>query len=367
MAGGITISATSDIVTDQRVLRVAEYFHSMDYSVTLVGRMHKSSFPCDDLPFRVKRFNMLFRKGFLFYKFFNIRLFFYLLSVKTDVLWANDLDTLLPNFMVSRLKRKQLIYDAHEYFTGVPELKDHGFNWRVWKTIERMILPRIDRMVTVNSSIAALYRDEFGVDPLVVRNYGRKPDVMPESRTILGIGKDDLLVVLQGTGINRGRGGCELVKAISYSDGVYLLVIGSGSAIDDMKKQVMQLDLQDRVTFMGPVKWERMIACTMMADIGVSLDSGSCPNYLYSLPNKIFDYMNAGLAVIATDLPEVSGVINSSGCGIIINNNDPQEIADAIKRLKNDRDLLLSLKKNSVKAGTKYFWEDEIAAVRKFL
>ena len=91
------------------------------YDVTLVGRK-KNSQSLTSRPYKVIRFNMFFKKGFLFYMFFNLRLFFLLLFKKSDILISNDLDTIFPNFLVSKFKKSQIIYDSHELFTEVPEL-----------------------------------------------------------------------------------------------------------------------------------------------------------------------------------------------------------------------------------------------------
>src|SRR5258707_630762 len=118
----VIISVVSDLVTDQRVHRVATSLQQYGFPVTLVGRKMKHSLPVDQRSYKTVRFKRWKNKGPLFYMFYNIRLFFYLLFHKADVLVANDLDTLLPNFIVSKIKGTELFYDSHEYFTEVPEL-----------------------------------------------------------------------------------------------------------------------------------------------------------------------------------------------------------------------------------------------------
>ena len=118
----VIISVVSDLVTNQRVLRTALALHSKGLIVTLVGRQMRSSLQIPERPYQTKRFKLGFETGPLFYAFYNIRLFFFLLFSKADILVTNDLDTLLPNFIISRLKKSVLFYDSHEYFTEVPEL-----------------------------------------------------------------------------------------------------------------------------------------------------------------------------------------------------------------------------------------------------
>ena len=113
----IIVSVISDVVTDQRVQKECNTLRKMGYNVLLIGRKSKNNFLLNELNYKVIRFPNLFRRGPLMYLIFNIQLFFYLLFKKADVLWANDLDTLLPNFIISWLKRTKLVYDSHEYFT----------------------------------------------------------------------------------------------------------------------------------------------------------------------------------------------------------------------------------------------------------
>ncbi|MEZ5001223.1 MAG: glycosyltransferase, partial [Bacteroidales bacterium] len=356
---------SNDIVTDQRVLKIANEIILSGAKVTILGRELPWSLEADIPGIKIVRYKMLFRKGLFFYKFLNIRLFFSILSRKPDILVANDLDTLLPNYIISRFRRIPLVYDAHEYFTGTPELMERPLRRFVWKSIERLTVPRIKHMMTVNRSIAGIYGNEYGIEVSVVRNFSKRWKGEVSSRIELGIDRDDLLCVIQGTGINRDRGGIQLIEAIQDLTGVHLLVIGRGDRVAEMRDRVLELGLVDRVTFLPVMKWEDMMSYTAMADVGLSLDSPGSPNYENSLPNKIFDYMSAGLAIIATDLKEVARVIRDSGCGLVINEPSPGEISRAISRLRDNRMLLEQCRKNSVKSHEEYCWEGEKKEIRR--
>src|SRR5436853_2609137 len=116
----IIVSVVSDLVTDQRVHRTATSLHKKGCDVVLVGRRKKDSADVSR-DYKTVRFRLWWEKGALFYASYNLRLFFFLLFTKSDALVANDLDTLLPNFLISKLKGSKLYYDSHEYFTEVPE------------------------------------------------------------------------------------------------------------------------------------------------------------------------------------------------------------------------------------------------------
>jgi len=303
---------------------------------------------------------MIFKKGFLFYKWFNIRLFFFLLHTKSDLLIANDLDTLLPNYLVSRIKKLPLVYDSHEYFTGVPELQGRAFVKWVWKSIERKIFPKLQYVLTVSDSIAELYATEYNVKPLVVRNCSHMPEKIESfSRKDLDVPQNHLLVILQGTGINTDRGGEELIEAVGMTKNVSLLVVGAGDAIEKMKAISDSTNPSGRVQFIPVVPWDLMLKYTRTADIGVTLDKDTNINYRFSLPNKLFDYIAAGIPVIASDLPELRKIVETNKCGLIISTVTPETISQAFNMLYNNRNELDELKKNAVIASAQLNWENE--------
>jgi glycosyltransferase involved in cell wall biosynthesis len=363
----VAFSVTNCICFDQRVKKIAGNLEKLDCEITIIGRRLGRCCDKDLVPFGTKRFRMIFRRGFLFYKFYNLRLFFFLLFHNYDVLVANDLDTLLPNYLVSRMKRIPLVYDSHEYFTGVPELNGRPFVRKVWKLLEAGIFPNLKYVMTVSDSVADQYQKEYGVRPAVVRNCSvSSSSLLPFSRQELGIPEDHFLLVFQGGGINIDKGGEELIDAIRILDKVSLLIVGSGDVLPDMKRKTEELGLSERIRFFPTMPWEEMIRYTKSADAGLSLEKDTNLNYRFSLPNKLFDYISAGIPVITGDLPEIKKIIEDNDCGIIIPSITPQAIRNAIIRLKDDRFLLNKLRKNAVIASGSLNWEKESGKVFEF-
>ena len=188
----VIISVTSDLVTDQRVHRTASSLHNAGLTVILAGRQLKKSLPLAERTYKTVRFKLWFEKGALFYACYNIRLFFFLLFNKADVLVANDLDTLLPNYLASKLKGAELYYDSHEYFTEVPELVNRKGIQKTWKMIERFVFPKLKHVYTVNDAIATLYEKEYKVNVDVVRNIPAafSKQIVPMTRKELGLPLD---------------------------------------------------------------------------------------------------------------------------------------------------------------------------------
>jgi len=348
------ISVINDLVSDQRVHRTALTLKQSGYSVLLVGRKRRKSPTMLLREYQTYRMVLLFEKGPFFYAEFNLRLFFFLLTHKASLLISNDLDTLLPNFLIQKLRKTELVYDAHEYFTGVPELARRPFVQRIWKRIELQLMPSIRHMVTVNDSIAALYQKEYGIVPLVIRNIPltkKTESGYTPSRFDLELSDDKKIILLQGAGININRGAEEAVSAMQFTEGAILLIIGDGDVIPALKSMTLDLNLQDKVRFLPRQPLERLAAYTAMADIGITFDKDTNINYRYSLPNKLFDYIQAGLPVLASTLPEVKKIIDEYGCGAFIENHNPQHIAACFTQFMNDDWYLNECRTNALKAS----------------
>ncbi len=167
------------------------------------------------------------------------------------MLVANDLDTLPANFLISKIKGATLYYDSHEYFTGVPELANRHTTRRIWKLMERWMLPRLKHVYTVNQSIADLYRKEYGINPSVVRNLPFRHNTLEgkKSRSDLNLPTDKKLLLFQGAGINIQRGAEEILESMQYLDDCILVFIGSGDVVHILKKEAISLNLSQKVFF----------------------------------------------------------------------------------------------------------------------
>jgi hypothetical protein len=196
----ITVSVISDLTTDQRVIRICTTLTQMGFKVKVIARSFSNSLALDKYPFEASRIKCFFRKGFMQYAEFNTRLFFKLAFAKTDYYLSNDLDTLLPNYLWSKIKNKKIFYDTHEYFTGVPELKDSPLKRKIWKKIEDYIFPKLKIVYTVNNAVKNKYVAEYGNEIAVVRNVPKQIVSTKMEMPTKWLGKKILL--MQGAGIN---------------------------------------------------------------------------------------------------------------------------------------------------------------------
>lgn len=356
----VIVSVINDLVTDQRVNKSCLTLQKAGFEVLLVGRRLKNSPEMDERPYRSHRMRLIFEKGPLFYAEYNIRLFLFLLFHKADCLLSNDLDTLLPSFLISKLKRMKLIYDSHEYFTEVPELVNRPKVQAVWRRIEEFVLHRMKEMITVNESIADLFREKYGIKVHVIRNIPmRKMLPEPASRESLQLPSDKHILILQGSGINIHRGSEELVAAMRYLDDCMLLIIGGGDVLPILKKEVAENHLDDRVRFYPRMPYKDMMAITQLATVGFTLDKNTNLNYKFSLPNKLFDYIQANVPVVASHLPEIERIIRHYDVGTFIDDHSPETIAKTIKDVISDEKRLTTWKNNLTFAAKELCWENE--------
>ena len=356
----VIVSVINDLVTDQRVNKSCLTLQKAGFEVLLVGRRQRKSPPMDERPYKSHRMKLLFEKGPLFYAEFNIRLFIFLLFHRCNCLLSNDLDTLLPNFWISKLKGVKLIYDSHEYFTEVPELVSRPKVQRVWKRIEEYIVPKLPEMITVCQSIANLFHEKYSVKVHVIRNIPmRKMLPAPASREEVELDPDKHILVLQGSGINIHRGSEELLDAMEYIDDCQLVIIGGGDVLPILKEKVAANNWDDRVKFFPRMPYQKMMAITQLAELGFTLDKDTNLNYRFSLPNKLFDYIQAGVPVIASHLTEIERIITHYNIGTFIENHDPKTIAETIKNALGDEKMMAEWKNNLIFAAQDLCWENE--------
>lgn len=355
----VVISVTNDLSTDQRVDKVARSLQNGGFEVLLIGRLLPDSLKLDrDYPYR--RMQLIFRKGPLFYAEYNLRLFFTLLFQKTDILLANDLDTLLANFIASRVKGVPLVYDSHEYYTEVPELINRKRVQRFWQRIEGWIFPKLKHVYTVNESIANIYREQYNVPVHVVRNLPEENEVAKIlNREELGLPDDKFVLVLQGAGINVDRGAEELIDAMAHLPECFLVIVGGGDVIEQLKLRTKELKIGGRVLFRSKMPYEEMMQYTLNADLGVTLDKDTNLNYRYSLPNKIFDYMKAGIPVLSSNLPELRRIIEEFEIGCIVASHHPQVIAEAVEAIRTQPELHRQWKENTKFANSNLNWQNQ--------
>ncbi len=352
-------SVTNDLVTDNRVHKICTTLSELGFEVLLIGRKLPDSLPLKDRPYATKRFRLWFKKGPLFYAEYNLRLYLFLLFTQFDLLLSNDLDTLAANFIASKVKHKPLVYDSHEYFTEVPELVHRPRVKRTWEWLEQKIVPHIRHAYTVCDSIANIYREKYGVPFKVVRNLpvSYSPQTTADENAI------EKRIIYQGA-INVGRGLEKVIMAMKYLENVKLIIAGDGDIKTQLENLVEKENLVNKVEFTGRLPFDEIPQLTATAHLGLSIEEDLGLNYRYALPNKLFDYIQARIPVLVTNLPEMAAIVNQYKIGEITDSLEPEVLAKKIDDALHNKEKRKIWVENLPAAAKELVWENEERIVK---
>lgn len=347
----IYFTVINELVYDQRMIRICGTLSRQNYEVVLVGRQFKRAATLQSHPFQQVRLHCWFTKGKSLYIEFNIRLFFYLLFKKMDALCAIDLDTILPCYWVSRVKGIPRIYDAHELFCEMKEVRTRERIYRFWKKIERFAVPRFKLGYTVNLPIAQEFKKMYNVDYAIIRNIAvlNNPELQPV--------KTETFLLYQGA-VNEGRSFETLIPAMQYID-VPLMICGDGNFMQEVKRLVEKYNVKDKVIFKGKINPDALKKITPLATIGITLfDREGMSNY-YSLANRFFDYIHAGIPQLCADYPVYREMNAQFEVAVLISDLSSENIAKQINILLADTALYGKLRENCLAARAVYNWQQE--------
>lgn len=353
----VSLSVINDLVTDNRVHKVSVSLMKMGFEPVLIGRILPESQPVQR-EYATQRMRLLFRKGPQFYFEYNCRLFFRLLKIKPDIFVANDLDTLPANYLASHLRRKPLVYDSHEYFTEVPELIGRPVVRAIWKMIEKWLVPKVSAAYTVSGSIAEAYHDLYGVNFRVVRNLPScLPSEIAKSEKVT-VPEAPKIILYQGA-LNLGRGIEAAIRAMHFMDDAELWLAGDGDITEQLKELVAEQQLEQKVKFLGRLPLQELQEITRKADLGISLEEDLGLNYRFALPNKLFDYIQAGVPVLVSNLPEMKRVVEQYQIGVIAESHQRKELAEKMKSALFNPEKIAEWKKNLAVAAGELCWEKQ--------
>ncbi len=281
----------------------------------------------------------------------NIKLFFFLLFKKTDAICAIDLDTILPVWLVTTLRNKLRIYDAHELFCEMKEVRTRLKIYRFWKRIEQFAVPRFKQGYTVNAPIAEEFKKMYGVNYAIIRNIS----VLEPTQDTIKERQD--FIIYQGA-VNEGRSFETLIPAMQYIDSK-LMIYGDGNYMQQTRALIQKYNLEEKIILKGKAIPNDLKTITPQASIGITLfDREGNSNY-YSLANRFFDYIHAGIPQLCVDYPVYRELNNQYEVALLIEDLSPESIARHIQTLLLDQELYNQLKQNCMAARKVYNWQQE--------
>jgi len=273
-----------------------------------------------------------------------------------DLVHANDVDTLVAGSMLRASGAAgALLYDAHEYWAGMGA--ESRRSNRVLREIEGESIRSADYVVTVNPLIADLLEEQYSLKqkPSVVMNcpyrYGGPTDTDTVHKPVR--------VIFQGK-MQAYRGLENLVRAVGLWPHFELTISGYGPLERSLRLIARKTGADRLITFSGRYAGIQAIHILLEHDIGIIPYEDVVLNNRYASPNKLFEYAMAGLAVVASDLLFMAGVVRDHGMGEVLLGTDPQSIASTLEKLCSSTERITGYKKNARSAGVKFFsWEKQ--------
>lgn len=346
----IIFLVSNDLNHDQRMQKICRTLQANGYAVTLVGRKKRQSKPLRPQPFEQQRVRLWAEKGKLFYLFLQCRLWWYLMRHPFEIVCAIDLDTILPAWLAARLKRKKLVYDAHEYFTEVPEVLNRPLVQNTWRRIEQFAVPKADACYTVSEGLAQRFLQRYQVSFTVIRN-------VPNKRIIRAPIPETPFILYQGA-LNEGRGLEQLFLAM-YEIDLPLYLAGDGDLMQKLRELVVAMGLQHKVFFQGMLPPHELKQLTAQATVGINLLENRGLSYFYSLSNKFFDYVAAGVPQLCIRFPEYDRLNQAHEVALMVDDLKAFTLYTSINRLLDDAALYQRLKDNCGPALEAWNWEKE--------
>lgn len=364
----------NEFTHDARVEKEATTLIQAGYRVTVIARRNNPTLPEEENRdgIEVRRVSIvphqksapLISRAFKVLGFYTrvIRAAF---SLDADVYHAHDANALPVGWTAAFLRRARLVYDAHEF--------ERDRNWggsnlppiarKYWALPEQLFIRRADAVITVSGSIADALAEIYGIEkPALVRNCPplyvetNKSDRIREAAPT--IGADQPIVLYQGR-IAANRGLRQFIEGTIGIPNAVAVLLGDGPLRSELEAWVQEKGWAERVFFLGYVSQNVLLSYTASADIGVSLIENVCLSYYYSLPNKLFEYQQAGLPVIASNFPEMSAIVGGYDLGELVDPDDVPAITAAIHKLLSDPARYAQLRENAHKAAKRFNWEVE--------
>lgn len=280
-----------------------------------------------------------------------------------DTFHAHDLNTLPVATFLARRSGARLVYDAHELYPEVSTLSRREAG--IWRRVESLLIKRPDHIITVGQSIAEEFVRRYGVpQPRVLLNcpaatpIANRPTGHP-LRERAGLLADSRPIVLYQGGFAPHRGLEQLVDAARELRHASLVLMGWGLLEEQLRDRIASAGLEGTVRLIPPARREELLALTADADVGVIPYRPVGLNNTFTTPNKLFEYIRAGVAIAASRLPELVRFVEEPRLGATFNPDDPADIARVLNHLTEDPDRLAAIRRRTVAARDQFVWERE--------
>lgn len=366
----VVLIVSNPFTNDSRVFKEAQTTASSGFETIVYAINKNNTLPEEEnfSGFKIKRlqidtYDFRLKPHKLITQF--IPALFHLRAERADIYHANDLNTLLIAYLACFGRKSKLVYDSHEFWSDRSDaFVDEGILNRIlhkFKLLqEKALIKRAAAVFTVSDSLAGALSRKYGIKrPIVLKNCPYLTSI-PKGIKFTDLKSKKRKIVLYQGYIAKFRGLAELIKSVVwYESNIRLIFLGDGPYKEELIKLIKKLNLSDRVFIYPSVPLLELPEYTASADLGVAAYLDLSLSQHYTLPNKFFEYMHAGLPVAVSDLPEMRKIVLEERIGGVCDMSDPKDIARVVNYILSDEKNLKQMKNNAIKAVKKYNWEIE--------
>lgn len=368
----ILIVFLGNIAHDSRSFKMYNSFIDLGYDVKVLCARgpNESILESQDVVYiALKNYKRAIAKILAFY----LKSIFFIPKLHADIIIASDFFSLPIAWLISKMRKSKLIYDSREFYSSLASLHGRRLKQQLIIKLEKFFASKCNAILTVNHSIYEMLSTKFyNIKIQILRNLPHKKNqskifALPSN---LFAPNDTLLVYL---GLFHPGRGLKLYfdiieKLTTELSSVKLLLIGKGELKWEIEKEIKDRKLENFVFIFGPYAPDQYILFPKVRKlIGLCIIEPLSTSYIFSLPNKIFEYMQHQIPFVASDFPEIRKVVEKYKVGILVNPEDFENILKAIKELIENDALYDKLKENCKMALNELNWEEEFKKLHEFI
>ncbi len=305
----------------------------------------------------------------LFYLSFAIRLKFELFKTKVNIYFAEDIYTLPFVTFFAKVHGGKTYYNSRELYAFTGGLRNRNIIQAMLKKLESFFIHKADLVLTTGKMDSEFIHKFYGINnSLVIRNIPllQQPNQIVNLRKELNIANSSKILIYQGV-LLEGRGLRLIIKSLTSLPNIHFVIIGDGFLRTDLEILAGNLDVKSRIHFLGMKRQSDLINYTAAGDIGLAVIENISISYYHALPNKLFEYIMAGLPVISSNLPQMEKIVNQYKIGEVINLENSEEFKSALIKMLNTPSLLSEYQSNCKIAAQELNWQNEYSKVRTTL
>ena len=306
------------------------------------------------------------KNSLAYYLKFLAILFKELKKTDSSIYIAEDIFTLPVVTFIAKMKKAKLYYNSREFYSFLAGLRNKPKTQSIIRMLENFFIKKVDKVFVTGDGDAEFLQEYYGINnTVVIRNLPLKQKATEpkDFRKMLNISESSTILLYQGV-ILEGRGFEPLLNVMTKIKNCDLVVLGTGVFQAKYEKLAVELGLKKRVHFLGNIDQSELINYTSGADLGIALIENISKSYYYALPNKLFEYIMAGLPVLISNLPQMKKIVNDYEVGEVVDLENIDEVETILKEFIANQTKLYNFRKNTIVAAEELNWQKEYQKVK---